>query len=228
MGIKSKNLYDKIKRNNPYFEDFITRSVYHSNAIEGNTLSYYDTYAIVFNDNTIIHAKPRDLYEAINLKYALRYVLSTLEDKLSIEMIKQIGIFINKNIDEISGFRTGQVFIRGTSYIPPNAQDVPRYISELVYGLKKSDYNSIFEYLADFHLRFERIHPFSDGNGRTGRVLLTKLTLQSGVAPIVVPLDCRSFYMELLNSQNVSGLAKFFEDLSNFEKNRMEQFGIKI
>ncbi len=46
MGIRDKGKYDKIKRNNPYFEDFITRSVYHSNAIEGNTLSYAETYPL--------------------------------------------------------------------------------------------------------------------------------------------------------------------------------------
>ena len=49
MGIKNKNLIDTIRRNDTYFEDFITRSVYHSNAIEGNTLSYYETYQIIFN-----------------------------------------------------------------------------------------------------------------------------------------------------------------------------------
>lgn len=228
MGIKSKNLYDKIRRNNPYFEDFITRSIYNSNAIEGNTLSYYDTYAIVFNDNTIVSAKPRELYEAINLKYALNYILKTLDNNLSIDMIKKIGIYINKNIDEISGFRQGQVYIRGTSYIPPSPSDVPRLVSELVYSTKKSNYNSIYDYLADFHLRFERIHPFSDGNGRTGRVLITKLCLQSSIAPIVVPLECRSLYMNLLDLQDVNGLSRMFHELSESEKNRMIQFGIVV
>ena len=67
MGIRDKNIYNKIKRNNPYFEDFITRSVYHSNAIEGNTLSYAETYAIIFNDNSMkVRAKPRELYEVRN------------------------------------------------------------------------------------------------------------------------------------------------------------------
>lgn len=228
MGIKSKSLYDKIRRNNPYFEDFITRSIFNSNAIEGNTLSYYDTYAIVFNDNTIVSAKPRELYEAINLKYAFNYILQTLDDKLSIDMIKKVGIYINKNINEISGFRQGKVFIRGTSYIPPLHSDVPRLMSELVYGVKKSSYNSIYDYLADFHLQFERIHPFSDGNGRTGRVLLTKLSLQSGLAPIVIPIEARSKYMSLLDTQNVNGLSSLFKDLSEFEKNRMLQFGILV
>ena len=59
-GNKDKNILDKIKRNNPYFEDFITVSEYHSNAIEGNTLSYAETYSIIFNDNSMtIHKTPR-------------------------------------------------------------------------------------------------------------------------------------------------------------------------
>ncbi len=107
MSIKQKSLYNKIWRNRPYFEDFITRSIYHSNAIEGNTISYAETYAITFNNNSLkINATPRELYEAINLKYAFHYVLDHLNDPLSLNMIKNIGILLNKNISEINGFRT--------------------------------------------------------------------------------------------------------------------------
>ena len=89
MSIKQKSLYNKIWRNRPYFEDFITRSIYHSNAIEGNTISYAETYAITFNNNSLkINATPRELYEAINLKYAFHYVLDHLNDPLSLNMIK--------------------------------------------------------------------------------------------------------------------------------------------
>ena len=112
MGIKSKNVFDKIYRNRPYFEDFLTRSIYNSNAIEGNTLSYCNTYAIIFNDNSIkVNAQPREIYEAINLKYAFNYVLKNLDKDLSIKMIKEIGVLINKNIKDIDGFRTTQVYI---------------------------------------------------------------------------------------------------------------------
>ena len=67
---------DFLLQNRSYFEDIITRSVYHSNAIEGNTLSYAETYAIIWNDNSFqIRATPQELYEVINLKYALSYAL---------------------------------------------------------------------------------------------------------------------------------------------------------
>lgn len=77
MSIKNKDIFAKIKRNNPYFEDFITRSIYNSNAIEGNAMSYAETYSIVFNDNSIkIKSTAREIYEAINLKYAFNYILN--------------------------------------------------------------------------------------------------------------------------------------------------------
>lgn len=86
MGIKNKTLIDMIRRNNEYFEDYITRSVYHSNAIEGSTLSYYETYQIIFNcssDELLTNVKPRELYEAINLKYAMDYIFNHLDEDIT-------------------------------------------------------------------------------------------------------------------------------------------------
>lgn len=86
MSIKSKAMLERIKRNKPYFEDFIIQSIYHSNAIEGNTMSYAETYSIVFNDNSMkVHSTPRKIYEAINLKYAFHYILENLDIDLSLD-----------------------------------------------------------------------------------------------------------------------------------------------
>ena len=229
MSIKSKNICDKIRRNNPYFEDFITRSIYHSNAIEGNTLSFAETYAIIFNNNSLkINSTAREIYEAINLKYAFSFILKNLDTNISIKFIEQLAIMINKNINEIDGVRKTPVYIRGAEYIPPNACDVPRLLSELIYKQGKLKDEDIFEYIARFHIQFERIHPFTDGNGRTGRLLLTKELLSRGYAPIVIPLDYRTQYMNLLASQNITGLAQMFNTLNKLELERMEYFGLKI
>lgn len=229
MSIKSKSLYDKIKRNRPYFENFITRSIYHSNAIEGNTMSYADTYAIIFNDNsTKITAQPREIYEAVNLKYAFSYILKNIETDLSLAFIKDIGIAINKNINDIDGFRTTQVYIRGAEHIPPNPAEVPRLLSELIYKGGKCRSEDLFHYISRFHVEFERIHPFVDGNGRTGRLLITKELLSRGMAPIVIPIEYRSQYMTLLASQDIDGLAKLFRHLSTLELSQMDRFGIKL
>ncbi len=227
MSIKNKTLVNSIRRNDKYFEDFITRSVYHSNAIEGNTLSYYETYQIIFNcssDDTLQNVKPRELYEAINLKYAMDYIFRHLYEDMTIECIQRIGKIINKNINDIDGFRTTSVFIAGAEHMPPEAADVPRLMNELLYTSFKSD-DFIYD-LADFHIRYERIHPFTDGNGRSGRVLINKLALQNGYAPFVIPKDKRTFYMNLLADCDVVGLKSMIEQLMNDEVYRMRQFGI--
>lgn len=226
LNINSRGIM--LKKNTAYFEDFITRHIHNSNAIEGNTLSFYDTYAIVFNDNAIIRARPRELYEVINLKYALDFVLAESNSELSIDMIKQIGVIINKGVKDISGFRQVPVRICGASHIPPNADDVPRLISDLVNNCQRSNYNSVFEYLADFHINFEYTHPFVDGNGRTGRLILTKQALQSGLAPLVIPVDLRDRYISMIDKKDVSGLASMFEELEEYERKRISEFGVVL
>ena len=227
MSIKNKTLVNSIRRNDKYFEDFITRSVYHSNAIEGNTLSYYETYQIIFNcssDDTLQNVKPRELYEAINLKYAMDYIFRHLYEDMTIECIQHIGKIINKNINDIDGFRTTSVFIAGAEHMPPEAADVPRLMNELLFTSFKSD-DFIYD-LANFHIRYERIHPFTDGNGRSGRVLINKLALQNGYAPFVIPKDKRTPYMNLLADCDIMGLKSMIEQLMNDEVYRMQQFGI--
>lgn len=229
MSIKSKDILDKIRRNDPYFEDFTTRSIYNSNAIEGSTLSYAETYSIIFNDNSIkINATAREIYEAINLKYAFNFVLQNLDKELSLDLIRTIGMCINKNISDIDDFRTTKVFIRGAVHIPPEASYVIPLLSELIYRNKKSSEEDIFNYIARFHITFERIHPFIDGNGRTGRLLITKELLKRGLAPVVIPLEYRNEYMMLLATQDIQGLSNLLRKLNEYEKNRMHEFGIKI
>lgn len=229
MGIKDKNIFDKIRRNNPYFEDFITRSIYNSNAIEGNTISYAETYAIVFNQNDMkVTAQPREIYEAINLKYAMNSILKTLDEEITAEYMKKIAILINKNIDEIDGFRKEKVFIKGAEHIPPEPAYVPMMVQELLYDYRKNTSDDIFHKLAEFHLRFERIHPFKDGNGRTGRVLLAKEFMRNGYPPLIITIEDRAKYMNLLAAQDVDGLSAFMKERVTFESKRMKDFGIII
>lgn len=226
MGIKAKTLVDSIHRNTHYFEDLVTRSIYNSNAIEGSTISYYDTYALVFNNNVRITATPREIYEAVNLKYALRYIFSNYDKKLTVDMIKHIRVLINMDINEISGFRTQQVYIRGASHIPPSANEVPHLISELVHGIKISSYKSVYDYMSDFHCTFERIHPFVDGNGRVGRLLLMKQSMMHGLPPIVIPFEKRSEYMNCLQMCDILSLSGLLQECCELERDRMTQFGI--
>ena len=219
-------IVDFIKSNKAYFEDYITRNTYHSNGIEGNTLSYAETYAILFNDNSLrITSTSREIYEAINHKYALSYIIDNIENILSEKLIKDIAIQINKNIMEISGYRTTQVFIQGAEHIPPSANMINQSMMFFVHNYNNAVYDTVFEKIAVNHLQFEQIHPFSDGNGRTGRLLINYELLKNNLPPIVIPKEERTKYFDMISKSDVVALSEYFQELNNAEKQRLKQFG---
>ena len=223
-------IFEFILNNKDYLEDLITRSTYHSNAIEGSTLTYSETYAILYNDNSfkIQGKEPREIYEAINHKNALDLVFKNLQNKdlFDERFIKSLNETINKNIKETDGYRTVQVFIRGSEHIPPAPEKIPNLMNYYVYNYN-NDTQEIFNKIAKYHIEFEKIHPFEDGNGRTGRLLLTYELLKNNLPTVVISKEDRVKYFEFLRNNDILGLAKWFNVLSNEELKRMEKFGYK-
>ena len=220
-----------ILNNKNYLEDLITRSTYHSNAIEGNTLTYAETYAILYNDNSfkIEGKEPREIYEAINHKSELELIFKRLQnndDILDEKFIKNLNEIINKNIKETDGFRTIQVFIQGSEHIPPEPEKIPNLMRYYVYNYNHDEQN-IFTKIARYHIEFEKIHPFEDGNGRTGRLLINYELLKNNLPPIVIAKEDRIKYFEFLRNNDNTGLAKWLNDLSFNEKERMKKFGFE-
>ena len=206
-----------ILSNNEYLEDLITRSTYHSNAIEGSTLTYAETYAILYNDNSfkIEGKEPREIYEAINHKNALELVFSNLKSQEPFDerFIKKLNETINRNIKDTEGYRKVQVFIRGSEHIPPEPAKIPNLMNYFVYNYNH-DTDDIFSKVAKYHIDFERIHPFEDGNGRTGRLLINYELIKNNFK-----------YFEFLRNVDYTGLAQWIRDLSTNENDRMKKFG---
>ena len=199
------SILEFILNSKDYLEDFITRFTYHSNAIEGSTLTYAETYAILYNDNSfkIEDKEPRQIYEAINHKKALELVFKNLQNKEDFDerFIKKLNETINKDIKDTNSYRTVQVFIQGSEHI--------------------------FSKIAKYHIEFEKIHPFEDGNGRTGRLLINYELLKNNIPPVVISKEDRVKYFEFLKNSDDTGLAKWLSTLSAQEKERMEKFGYK-
>lgn len=219
-----------VLNNNDYLEDLITRSTYHSNAIEGSTLTYAETYAILYNDNSfkIEGKEPREIYEAINHKKALELVFKNLQndDGFDERFIKKLNETINRDIKDTEGYRTIQVFIRGSEHIPPAPEKIPNLMTYFVYNYNH-DEEDIFTKIARYHIEFEKIHPFEDGNGRTGRLLLNYELLKNDIPPAVISKEERVKYFEFLRNNDSTGLAEWLRSLSTEEKERMEKFGYK-
>ena len=214
------SILEFVLNNKDYLEDFITRSTYHSNGIEGSTLTYAETYAILYNDNSfkIQGKEPREIYEAINHKRALEVVFENLNTSKEIDerFIKTLNETINKDIKDTEGYRKVQVFINGTEYIPPEPEKVPNLMNYFIYNYNH-DEQDIFIKIATYHIEFERIHPFEDGNGRTGRLLLNYELIKNNLTPVVITKDDRVKYFEFLHNQDILGLADFLRILSTKE-----------
>ena len=231
-----------VLNNNDYLEDLITRSTYHSNAIEGSTLTYAETYAILYNDNSfkIEGKEPREIYEAINHKKALELVFKNLQndDGFDERFIKKLNETINRDIKDTEGYRTVQVFIRGSEHIPPAPEKIPNLMTYFVYNYNH-DEEDIFTKIARYHIEFEKIHPFEDGNGKTG--IHHKACFKNGqfidahyyellknnIPPVVISKEERVKYFEFLRNNDSTGLAEWLRSLSTEEKERMEKFGYK-
>lgn len=217
-----------VLNNKEYLEYLITRSTYHSNAIEGSTLTYAETYAILYNDNSfkIEGKEPREIYAAINHKKALELVFKNLKntEEFDERFIKKINETINMDIRDSEGYRAVQVFIQGSEHIPPEPEKVPNLIMDYIYNYNH-DEQDIFTKIARYHIEFERIHPFEDVNGRTGRLIINYELLKNNLPPVVIAKEDRVKYFEFLRNADINGLAEWLKELSAREKERMEKFG---
>lgn len=182
-------------------EEFLVEYTYNSNAIEGNTLTLQET-ALVLEGITIDRKPLKDHLEAVGHKDAFLYIQELVKDKVpfSESIIKQIHTLILMDRPEDRGvYRRIPVRIMGAYHTPPEPVVVPEQMEKLVKEFSKKKLHPI-ESAALFHLKFEGIHPFVDGNGRTGRLILNLFLMQNGYPPINVKFDDRKRYYETFDS----------------------------
>ena len=218
--------------NYEYFLDLSVRMIHHSNAIEGNTLTLNETATIIL-DSTIPGSKSvREVFEVLNHKKAIDYMISELENekKLDIYMVKKINKEILDRLNDNAGnFKNSSNAIIGADFETSTPSQAPvltkNWIENLNYRLElcKTDDEKLLEILKS-HIEFERIHPFSDGNGRTGRLIMLYLCFQENISPFVIEKNDRALYMNYLREQNADIIFDKVKELQEFEKKRMEQF----
>lgn len=182
-------------------EEFLVEYTFNSNAIEGNTLTLQET-ALVLEGITIDRKPLKDHLEAVGHKDAFLYVLELVKNKvpLSETIIKQIHTLVLMDRPKDRGiYRRIPVRIMGAYHTPPDPIMVPEMMEKLVAEFTKKKLHPI-ENAALFHLNFEGIHPFVDGNGRTGRLILNLFLMQNGYPPINVKFTDRKRYYDAFDS----------------------------
>ncbi len=181
-------------------EEFMIENTYNSNAIEGNTLTLQETALILQNGITIAEKPLRDHLEAIGHKDAFFYMMEIADRKepLTERIIKDIHALVLMNDAANRGvYRRLPVRIMGATHTPPQPYMVPVEMERLMVQYKEMKQEKhILEAIGIFHLQFEGIHPFIDGNGRTGRLLLNLELIKAGMLPINIKFtDRRKYYV---------------------------------
>jgi Fic family protein len=190
-------------------EEFLVEFTYNSNAIEGNTLTLRET-ALVLEGFTIDKKPLKDHLEAVGHRDAFLYVQHLVTDKaaMSERVIKDIhSLVLMDRPDDKGVYRRIPVMIMGAYHEPPQPYLVPVQMEQLVTGQKDNKRHPI-EDAALFHLDFEGVHPFIDGNGRTGRLILNLMLMQNGYLPIDVKFTDKKRYYACIDSYYKDKTAK--------------------
>ncbi len=180
-------------------EWFRIELTYNSNAIEGNTLTRSET-AIVVEKGLTIGGKPlKDHLEAINLAHAIDYIKSLVSLKktdITLQTILDLHSIILRGIqpEDAGKWRRIAVRISGSPVQLTEPLKVLELMEEFISWLHATNENDI-AVAADAHLKFVTIHPFVDGNGRTARLLMNLILMQSGYPPAIIEQEKRAQYI---------------------------------
>lgn len=188
-------------------QDLRLLATYHSNAIEGNTLSLHETQMVLEYGITVDGHPLREYLEATNHAEAFDTLSRLVEHSISVETMKNLHRLVMDKIDPQAGeLRKVQVYIRGAPFTPPPAKDVPLYTEQWVRWLTGDDalrYDPVTR-AAIAHHDFEALHPFTDGNGRVGRLLLNLMLMQDGYPPALILREWRPRYIRALHQAGSS------------------------
>jgi Fic family protein len=197
---------------------FRVELTYSSNAIEGNTLSRAET-AVVLEKGITVAGKPlKDHLEATNHAAAYDWIKSLVKKKphqIDESTILNIHKIILNGIDGHSAgtYRRVPVRIAGSPVIMPNPAKVPDLMNAFFDWLKEKSKMHSAQLAAEAHYRLVTIHPFSDGNGRTARLLMNLILMQSGYPPAMIRPKDRVSYIRALEQAQTGGSIDDFEDV---------------
>ena len=218
----SGNLYHKTQL------DF----AYNTNHIEGSTItpdetaSIYETGTILTSSDKVIVLK--DATEVKNHFTLFKYMLDTIEEKLSEDMIKRFHFILKEGTltDEekewfvVGNYKKKKNFVGNITTSLPS--EVAKDMQNLLDWYEKID-NKRVEDIIEFHVRFERIHPFQDGNGRVGRMIMFRECLYNDIMPFYIEYENKDFYIRGIKEYQVNNEKGYLIDTclnsqDNYEK----------
>ncbi|MDP7180126.1 MAG: Fic family protein [Candidatus Woesearchaeota archaeon] len=211
---------------NDMFKDFKTFYIYNTNAIEGNTITLEETNLLLNENKTPEGRDLREIYDHINEKEAFDFIIQTRPKINNDLIIKLHSMLLNKIDKRIGNYRTHNVRVFGAAFNTSPAELVKIDVSLLLkwYNKNKKNLHPLI-LSAVFHEKFERIHPFYDGNGRTGRMLVNLILINNKFPPLIIENKKRKEYYNVLSIGHKADLNKvdtnFYKPIIEFFYNQI-------
>ncbi|MBU2545340.1 Fic family protein [Patescibacteria group bacterium] len=213
---KYKNVLKEILKNPDICDQFLLALTYNTNRLEGSTLTEDDTKAILFDNVALSNKTITEQLEAKNHQTALNYLfnyISLSSSRINETLILKLhSILMNGIRDDAGSWRRHGVRIVGTNVPTANYLKIPQLIDKLIKDINYRNKDAIF-HVSNIHSCFEKIHPFSDGNGRIGRLILIAMLLKCNLPPAIIKQRKKRSYNSALRK---SQLQENFIPLENF------------
>jgi len=222
----SKGMISFILKHNDVFEEFALKITYHSNSIEGSTLTMEDTADIIFNNAVIPNKTLNEHLEARNHRKALFFLFEQLElgVGITVEFINKLHSILMAGILDTAGtYRNHPVRIVGSFVPTANHLKIPELMGSLenkiLESCKKSKNKSaqsvrdLVVSIVEVHAIFEKIHPYADGNGRVGRLLMIAMLIKNNIPPAIITQETKRLYYNYLS---VAQIEEKYEALTSY------------
>ncbi len=209
-----KSVIAEILKNPDIRDTFLLKLTYHSNSIEGSTLTEPDTAAILFDNAALPNKSLTEHLEAKNHQTALNYLFDyiaqngNLNEKL---VLKLHSILMNGIRSDAGAYRNHTVRILGVNLSTANYLKLPDLIPAIIDEATKKTAD-IISLSSSIHSRFEQVHPFSDGNGRIGRILMCAMLLKANLAPAIIRQENKRLYSAYLYKAQTKNDTSQLED----------------
>ena len=222
---------EKICVTEDYLDDLMVRMAHHSTAIEGNTLTLGDTKSILLDGYIPRAMDMREFHEVHNYKDFMPVLVQAVKDhrEITLDFICEIHrILCNNAIEAAPGeFKVIPNIVVGSDFVPTPPYMVRSALEDWRQNLfaqiqaADGENDKILEAICRQHINFEHIHPFPDGNGRVGRMLMVYSCLENGIIPPIIPVTRRKEYIHYMNESDSAGLLVFSKELQQVEAERL-------
>ncbi len=216
LFLKVKNVGRKIVLRSDLKKQFILSLTYNTNRLEGSTLTEDDTAVVIFDNISLSEKTINEQLEAKNHQTVLNFIFDNWLDshhKITEDLILKLhGILMNSILDNAGIYRTHPVQIVGSNVPTSNWQTISDKMQKLVKIINDKKQKDIISQISLVHAQFEQIHPFSDGNGRIGRVIMHLMALRNNFPPVFIENTRKRIYYKYLQKAQLENKYSFLED----------------